>query len=118
MNVSRTLALVAAVASPALVAQEQLPRHLLRLTFEVGKSRFVRETMSMHMTMGDRIAMSMKTVMTLESRVEKVEGGKATLAETVRRLVFEMQGPPRVAYDSDDPDAKPGPMKIVADLVG
>ena len=121
MNVLRTAALVAAaLAPPGLVAQEQerVPRHLLRLTFEVGKTRWLRESMSMHMAMGDRITMSMKAVMTMETRVERVQAGRATLAQTMRRLVFELQGPPRVAYDSDDPDAKPGLMKGLADLVG
>jgi hypothetical protein len=120
MNVWHTPVRVAAAlfVCTCLAAQQPPAKHLLRLAFETGKSQFVRLSMSMHMQHGDVVQMAMNSAMTIENRVESVEGGKATVAQTVRRLVFVIAGPPRIVYDSDDPASKPGLLKGMADMVG
>lgn len=120
MSVRHTAAVVvAALAGCRSTAAQQQPQHLLRLSFEVGKSQFMHETLSMRTEQaGGLVQTAINMAITTETRVERFEGGKAVVAQTVRRLVFLIQGPPRIAYDSDDPTTKPGLMKAMADLVG
>jgi hypothetical protein len=103
--------------------QEKQPQHLLRLSFQAGRSQFYRDTTET--TMKGKVVpssigmdMTMTMEMTREERVVSVKEGKAQVEQVIHRIVIRTTGPLQIDYDSDDPHSDPGALGSTVEIVG
>lgn len=100
MNSLLRLALFPCLLTMPLWAQDKR-EYLLRMAFPTSSVQFHRKTLVYEMRGEDATVRTNTLEVTLETKVTAVAEGKASLEQTVRRVVTRGTGPGAQDYDSD-----------------
>jgi hypothetical protein len=113
---------VVAVLALAACSHDTGPPHLLRFSFQPGRSQYYRDTVETETRVAGVPGVGMESTMTSETiqeeRVVDVENGVARIEHVIHRMAMHSTGPGSIDYDSDDPASDPGPLAATAELIG
>ena len=118
------LAVLLAVSSSGqeAPAEQQQQKHLVRFSFKAGTVRHsvIEQEMTMTMNMGaEDLVTNIQQKIWTTTTVTAATGNTADIEQKITRIkAFADSIAMKVNYDSDDDDSDPGPLEVLADMVG